>query len=100
MAAVRQRKRLAFQLGERRFEFLNLNELVLVHIAEYLARVAGGPPDFDAFDARCFPQSYVLLKRRGSKRSAAAYHAVDGPALTGIFYRHFDAGPEGRPIAF
>src|SRR5438552_3487145 len=99
--AIRQGKRLPLQLRNRFLELLDLNELVLVHIAKSLAGVGGRPPDFETFDARCLSQSDVLLKRRCPERAAAADHTLNEAAPAPlVFDRHFDTGAQSRPIAF
>src|SRR6266478_643659 len=58
-------------------QLLDLDELVLAHVQESLARVAGWPPDFQVRDARGLAQPDVLFQRRCAKRAATAYRAVN-----------------------
>jgi hypothetical protein len=55
--------RLSVELSVRRREFIDFQELVLLHIRKVLACVAGRPPDLDIYNSGGFAQSNVLLQR-------------------------------------
>src|SRR5438132_6383836 len=75
------------------------DELVLVHIGEVLARIGGGPPDFQSHNLRRFSQTDVLLDRTGAKGTSTADGAVNrAGAVSFIFYGHVDARSDSRAI--
>jgi len=65
-------------------KLLDLDELVLVHIGEVLARIGGGPPDFQSHNLRRFSQSDVLSSWPNACLSA----------------QKWTANPAGRPSEF
>src|SRR2546429_2184401 len=75
------------------------DELVLVHIGEVLARIGGGPPDFQSHNLRRFSQTDVLLDRTGAKGTSTADGAINrARAVSFIFCGHVDARSDSRAI--
>src|SRR6266576_395712 len=80
-------------------EFLNFDELVLVHMSEALARVGGGPPDFQSHNFRRLPQTDMLLDRIGSEGTSTADGAVNRTRLLPLVLDgHLDARPDSRAV--
>jgi hypothetical protein len=80
-------------------EFLNLNKLVHSYIIESLPRVAGGPPNFQAFNSFCPSQSDMLPQGRRPEGSSTSYDPVNG-SWSAIRRLHcdFNAGADSGAV--